>query len=82
MTQTTRWLDKEGKPLSCKDKLATLDDNLEELLEVALDALEDAAVMGADVDATRRAFVSGIEALQPRFAAAASGATTPAETES
>ena len=37
MTQTTRWIDKEGKPLSCKDKLATLDDNLEELLEVALE---------------------------------------------
>jgi len=34
------------------------------------------------VDATRRAFVSGIEALQPRFAAAASGAATPVETES
>ena len=82
MTQTTRWIDKEGKALSCKDKLATLEDNLEELLEIALDALEDAAVMGADVDATRQAFVRGIEALQPRFVPAASGAATPAETES
>tara|TARA_X000000950_G_C13394882_1_gene449713 strand:- start:230 stop:466 length:237 start_codon:yes stop_codon:yes gene_type:complete len=68
MTQTNRWIDRAGQPLSCKDKLATLDANFEEVLEVALEALEDAAVMGADVDATRRAFMQGIDALQPRFA--------------
>ena len=68
MTAPVRWIDKDGQALSCKDKLATLEDNLEELLEVALEALEDAAVMGVDTDAARRIFVDEIASLKPRFA--------------
>ncbi|MAV48082.1 MAG: hypothetical protein CBC49_002055 [Alphaproteobacteria bacterium TMED89] len=68
MQPPARWIDKDGKALSCKDKLATLDDNLAELLEIALDALEDAAVMGVDPETARRIFVEEIASLQPRFA--------------
>lgn len=67
MTATVRWFDKDGQALSCKDKLATLEDNLEELLEVALEALEDAAVMGVDTEAARKIFVDEIASLKPRF---------------
>ena len=72
MTASVRWIDKEGEPLSCKEKLSTLEENLAELLEIALEALEDAAVMGADTDAARQVFIDEIASLQPRFAKPAS----------
>ena len=37
------------------------------LLDIALDALEDAAVMGVDVAAARQVFLDEIAALKPRF---------------
>ena len=73
MTLPARWIDKDGKAVSCKDKLSTLDDNLAEVLEIALDALEDAAVMGVDTAAARAVFVEEIAALQPRFVAQSGG---------
>jgi len=75
MTATVRWFDKDGQALSCKDKLATLEDNLEELLEVALEALEDAAVMGVDTERARKVFVDEIASLEPRFANSAKTST-------
>ena len=79
MTEPARWIDKDGKALSCKDKLATLDDNLDELLEIALDALEDAAVMGVDVSAARQVFLNEIAALEPRFVAKATDETNASD---
>ena len=70
-------MDKDGKALSCKDKLATLDDNLAELLEIALDALEDAAVMGVDPETAQRIFVEEIASLQPRFGLPGVALATP-----
>ena len=69
MAASARWIDKDGTALACKDKLATLEDNLEELLEIALEALEDAAVMGVDLNTARKIFADEISALEPRFAA-------------
>jgi len=69
MAASARWIDKDGTALACKDKLATLEDNLEELLEIALDALEDAAVMGVDMNTAKKVFIDEISALEPRFAA-------------
>ena len=76
MTAPVRWIDKDGKALSCKDKLSTLEDNLDELREVALEALEDAAVMGVDTDAARQVFIDEIAALKPRFVDSAASSST------
>lgn len=43
-----RWLTSEGEPVSCLDKIKVLNDNLEELREMAQDALADAVLMGCD----------------------------------
>jgi hypothetical protein len=56
MTKTTssgklvlpRWLTPEGEPVSCLDKIKVLNENLEELRDMAQDALEDAVLMGCD----------------------------------
>jgi hypothetical protein len=56
MTKTTssgkpvlpRWLTPEGEPVSCLDKIKVLNENLEELRDMAQDALEDAMLMGCD----------------------------------
>jgi hypothetical protein len=43
-----RWLDPQGEPLACRDKIKVLNENLVELKAMAQDALEDAVLMGGD----------------------------------
>lgn len=42
------WRQPDGAPLSCREKIKVLNENLEELREMAQDALEDAILMGGD----------------------------------
>jgi hypothetical protein len=42
------WLTPEGEPVSCIDKIKVLNDNLEEIRDLAQAALEDAVLMGCD----------------------------------
>jgi hypothetical protein len=42
------WLTPAGEPVSCLDKIKVLNENLEEIREMAQDALEDAVLMGCD----------------------------------
>ncbi|MGO9786204.1 MAG: hypothetical protein ACLPL5_05280 [Stellaceae bacterium] len=42
------WLTPGGEPVSCLDKIKVLNENLEEIREMAQDALEDAVLMGCD----------------------------------
>tara|TARA_Y100000590_G_scaffold466974_1_gene644140 strand:+ start:463 stop:678 length:216 start_codon:yes stop_codon:yes gene_type:complete len=42
------WLSSTGKPLTCREKIKVLNENLSEIQELAQEALEDAIIMGAD----------------------------------
>jgi hypothetical protein len=42
------WLTPGGEPVSCLDKIKVLNENLEEIRDMAQDALEDAVLMGCD----------------------------------
>ena len=42
------WRAPDGSALSCREKIKVLNENLEELQQMAQDALEDAIIMGAD----------------------------------
>lgn len=42
------WRQPDGQPVSCIEKLKVLEENLDELREMAQDALEDAILMGCD----------------------------------
>ena len=58
------WHAPDGSALSCRDKIKVLNENLEELQQMAQDALEDAIIMGADEAQIRdvlRKLVDGLE---------------------
>jgi hypothetical protein len=48
------WRTPEGEPVSCVEKIKVLNENLEELRELAQEALEDAVLMGCDEAQFRR----------------------------
>lgn len=57
------WLTPEGEPVSCLDKLKVLNENLEEIQQLAQDALEDAVLMGCDESQFRRVMGELAESL-------------------
>ncbi len=48
------WLTPNGEPVSCLDKIKVLNENLEEIRQLAQDAIEDAILMGCDEAQFRR----------------------------
>lgn len=57
------WHDAKGEPLSCKEKIKVLNENLEEIRELAQDALEDGILMGADEAQLRATLQALVESL-------------------
>lgn len=62
-----RWLTPEGQPVGCAEKLKVLEQNLAEFEAVALDILEDAALMGCDVEQVRAVLAERLVAIQLRY---------------
>ena len=48
------WHQPDGEPVSCVEKIKLLNENLEELREMAQEALEDAVLMGCDETQVRQ----------------------------
>ncbi|HKR19569.1 MAG TPA: hypothetical protein VJS41_05445 [Stellaceae bacterium] len=57
------WLTPGGEPVSCLDKIKVLNENLEEIQQLAQDALEDAVLMGCDETQFRRVMRELAESL-------------------
>jgi hypothetical protein len=57
------WLTPEGEPVSCLDKIKVLNENLEEIRQLAQEALEDAVLMGCDEVQFRRVMRDLAESL-------------------
>ncbi len=51
---TLTWPGADGAPVSCREKLRTLEENHAELRQMMQDAFEDALLMGVDEAAMRR----------------------------
>jgi hypothetical protein len=64
------WRCPDGSVVSCTEKLKVLQENLEELRQCALDALEDAVLMGCDENQVKAAFQAIIESLNTGYAPA------------
>ena len=58
------WQDAEGRPLSCKEKIKVLNENLAEIRELAQDALEDGILMGAAEPQIRDTLQRLLESLE------------------
>ena len=52
--QFPTWKQPDGQPVGCRDKIKVLNENLEEIREMAQDALEDAILMGCDEGQVRQ----------------------------
>ena len=62
------WRSPAGEPLSCVEKIKVLEENLEELRQMAQDALEDAVLMGGDERQLREALHEIVDALENPYA--------------
>ncbi len=65
---TGLWLTPAGQPVSCNEKLKVLDQNLAEFEACARDILEDAALMGCDVEQVRHVLAERLAAINIGFA--------------
>lgn len=57
------WLQADGTPVACQEKLKVLNENLIELRQVAQDAFEDALLMGCDKTQVRAVLHALIDSL-------------------
>lgn len=58
-----RWPGADGEPVSCREKLKTLEENHREAVTLLRDVFEDAILMGVDEAAMRRVLTDLIAAL-------------------
>lgn len=58
------WLQPDGTPVSCREKLRMLDENHAELTQALQDAFEDAILMGVDAAAMRDLLRRMVDALE------------------
>ena len=61
------WVQPDGAPIACRDKLRTLDENWIEVRTVLQDAFEDALLIGVDEQRLRTALMTLVQALQSPF---------------
>ncbi len=61
------WRAADGTPVSCYEKLKVLEENLDEIREMAQEALEDAVLMGCDEAQAREVMRELIEQLEEPF---------------
>ncbi len=62
------WRQPDGRPVSCEEKLAVLNENLDEIREYCQEAFEDALLMGCDEKQVRKVFESIVKAIQNPYA--------------
>jgi hypothetical protein len=63
MSKETLWRTPDGEPVSCVEKIKVLNENIEELRQLAQDALEDAILMGCDEGQVREVLHALVDGL-------------------
>ena len=61
------WRKPDGSPVSCTEKIKVLNQNMEELRQLALDTLEDALLMGCSEKQVREVLHAMIDGLVSGF---------------
>ena len=57
------WRQPDGKPVSCVEKIKVLNENLDEIRQLAQDALEDGLLMGCSEEQLRQVLRELVESL-------------------
>jgi hypothetical protein len=65
--KTPEWMGSDGLNVSCTEKIKVLNENYDEIQEIAAEAFEDAVLMGCDPAAYRRAMIAMIEGLEEPY---------------
>jgi hypothetical protein len=63
MTAPALWLQADGTPVACREKLRMLAENEAELAQVLRDTFEDAILMGVDEAGMRERLMRMVEGL-------------------
>lgn len=61
------WRKPDGSPISCVEKIKVLNQNYEEIRQIAQDALDDAILMGCSEKQVKDAFRRLLEGLESPF---------------
>ena len=63
-----KWHGTDGKPVSCLEKIKVLNQNLEEIRQLCADAVEDAVLMGCDLEQIRGVLRNLVDSLDQPLA--------------
>ena len=63
------WLDADGQPIACVEKIKVLNENLDELEQIFQDALDDAVLMGVAPQLARDKMLGALDKLRTSFPA-------------
>ncbi|MGE5504728.1 MAG: hypothetical protein ACM31L_09925 [Actinomycetota bacterium] len=61
------WRTPDGQPVACAEKLKVLEQNLAEFCAQAQDMLEDAVLMGCDIDQARQVLQDALARIEVRY---------------
>ncbi|MBX6323623.1 MAG: hypothetical protein IRY94_17540 [Rhodospirillaceae bacterium] len=67
------WRQPDGRPVSCVEKIKVLNENLEEIRDLAQEALEDAVLMGCDEAQVREVLHGLVDSLSNPYAGKSRG---------
>jgi len=67
------WRQPDGQPVSCRDKIQVLNENLDEIREMAQEALEDAVLMGCDERQVRSVLHALMDSVENPYAGRTGG---------
>ena len=62
-SQGVKWMQPDGGPVTCTEKLVVLNENLTEMRELCQDAFEEALIMGCDEAHVREIFAAVVDDL-------------------
>lgn len=62
------WHKPDGEPVSCREKIKVLNENLEEIRQMCQDALEDGLLMECDETQLRRVLHEMVDSLENPYA--------------
>lgn len=63
-SQELRWQEVDGRAISCTEKIKVLDENFDELRQLAQDTLDDAILIGCSEASMKQAFHRLIDSLR------------------